>query len=802
MRIFLFWLFFLPLFSFAELTLFDGEATLPVVVPANLSPVQKTALAELTSYLSQICGKPFNVVEEGEGLPSSAIYLGPTRYALEQQIALSKFSSEEWLIKSVGGNLILAGGEPRGTLYAVYHFLEDVLGVRWLTPELEYVPKQDKLVLGELAMRDKPQMRYRDIYLVPGAAGLAFRVRNRMNSEHAKYGGQLLFSRFPGGTGHTLYTTLGDAEHIRKLYQEHPEYFPLIAGERKLDSGKANGAAQSQLCLTNVELRKLWVEALRQHIRNDQQIAQRNGVQPPMFYAIDQNDCYDGFCTCPDCAAIVKREEGKSGLLLDFVNHVASELAAEAPQSTFQMMALHSTEKPPKQLKALANVGIRLCDTTSNMLKSWNDPENITQRANLENWAKISNDIVVWDYSINYGAPICVNYPLPSSRTYAKDLRMLAENKGGGVFFEHEQVIGADMRSLKVWLECKLAENPYLDYDLLLRDFTDHYYGREAGALIREYLALLEDAASSAKAKVTWFPSLSSFSFIDAAVMLQAAKLFDRAMESAEGSEYQQRIEHARLSLDRLYLIRAGAYRKTLQQHGQDADALPDYQQVKERYLRVWDNKMAELEPAVRNNAFIKQEYEKNVSKLLSMAEKRKELPHPAQFADIPGDALYLFGAGMAQTHINYLHLTADPDSPAGEALRAAISDVERTPHENYRQDKFTYPFKWAVWPSMKGTLRGTVQDGPKKMPTGYHWYKLGGGMQLTQSSVVALLAGFFIALDGVVSDNSELGQEYELWASIKIDGPDFFSSGTPGSENVFWVDQVAAIRQTKHADK
>ncbi len=33
---------------------------------------------------------------------------------------------------SPGPDLLLVGGRPRGTLYAVYAFLEETVGVRWL----------------------------------------------------------------------------------------------------------------------------------------------------------------------------------------------------------------------------------------------------------------------------------------------------------------------------------------------------------------------------------------------------------------------------------------------------------------------------------------------------------------------------------------------------------------------------------------------------------------------------------------------------------------------------------------------
>ena len=39
------------------------------------------------------------------------------------------------MIRTVGDNLILTGGRPRGTLYAVYEFLERPVGCHWLDRE-------------------------------------------------------------------------------------------------------------------------------------------------------------------------------------------------------------------------------------------------------------------------------------------------------------------------------------------------------------------------------------------------------------------------------------------------------------------------------------------------------------------------------------------------------------------------------------------------------------------------------------------------------------------------------------------
>ena len=60
-------------------------------------------------------------------------------FARASGIALPLVAEELRLV--VGDELIaIAGGQPRGTLYGVYTFLEDYLGVRFLTTDHTHVP--------------------------------------------------------------------------------------------------------------------------------------------------------------------------------------------------------------------------------------------------------------------------------------------------------------------------------------------------------------------------------------------------------------------------------------------------------------------------------------------------------------------------------------------------------------------------------------------------------------------------------------------------------------------------------------
>ncbi|MBO5725027.1 MAG: DUF4838 domain-containing protein, partial [Lentisphaeria bacterium] len=690
----------LPLLLGAQVVLTDGVNTIPVVIPEKRTHVQNTAVNELTDHLQQITGLKFRTVVDKDTVKGPAIYLGGTRKA--KAFTPAGLKPEEWIVRTSGKDLIITGGVPRGTLFGIYHFLEDVLGVRWLSPTVTHIPRRKEIKLGNLNMRGCPAFAQRTIYQAPGNA---FRARNRMSVSSINYGGQMnsFYSRGPAAGGcHTMYSVIGKPAEIRALFKKHPEYFPLVKGRRHFDSVKANGGAQSQFCLTNPDLRKLWVESLRKHIRYDKAYAKKYGQQLPMFYAVDQNDCYDGFCNCPACNAITEREGGRSGLMLDFVNHIAKELEQEAPWALFRMMALHSTEKPPKHMKARHNVAVQLCDTTSNMVKPWSHKVNTKHRTNLEKWAKVCKNITMWDYSINYGSISCINYPFPSARTYAPDLQMLKKNNGCGIFFEHEQIIGADMRDLKIWMEFKLAENPFQDYETLLKDFTDHYFGKKAAVKIREYLKLLGDAADKSNVRIGWYTLLSDFSYITADVMIQAAKLFDEAEKLAENKVYVSRVEYARLSLDRLMLIRNNTYRKAYALQKKDLSLLPDAGKVKARYQRVWKRALADLKnPKVRNSSYIKSEISSNLTQFITLAESHVALPHPEKFKDVKKDALFLFNVPLSATvYVNYYTRVPDPETPVGRALCASMKKVESTVHKKARS-LFSYPFNWAVWPSM-----------------------------------------------------------------------------------------------------
>lgn len=75
-------------------------------------------------------------------------------------------------LKTVGDAVVLTGTPPRGTLYAVYTFLEDVVGCRWWTFTEATIPKKPTLEIPALDIRYAPPLIsseafYRDAFETP-----------------------------------------------------------------------------------------------------------------------------------------------------------------------------------------------------------------------------------------------------------------------------------------------------------------------------------------------------------------------------------------------------------------------------------------------------------------------------------------------------------------------------------------------------------------------------------------------------------------------------------------------------------
>ncbi|MGA2244758.1 MAG: DUF4838 domain-containing protein [Verrucomicrobiota bacterium] len=449
----------------------SGQARCVILQNASAAAPEQTAARELAEYLHEITGAQFPI-QETNGASKNAIIVGPgpLAQAVFPELALDQLGPEEFVMRTRGHQLLLAGGRPRGTLYAVDHFLQEQCGVRWWTPWATNVPRHATLRVPNLDRQEKPAFEYREPFWFSAFDPL-WKVRNGANGEHQRIppelGGSLIYKGFV----HTSYPLVPPEEY----FASHPEWYSLIDGKRTPDN--------AQLCLSNPQLRDFVVERVKAWLRESPEAT---------IISVSQNDCF-GACQCTNCRAIDDAEGGPSGSMIAFVNYVADRIAPEFPNVAVDTLAYQYTRQPPKTLRPRPNVIVRLCSIECNFRAPLDDASNAKFLADLHDWSKICRRLYLWDYVTDFS-----DYLLPHPNWYAlgPNLRLFKKCAGQGVFEEGAyQSNGAEMAELRAWVLAQLLWNPQKDDHALIQQFLDGYYGRAAARPIRRYLDLMLDAS-------------------------------------------------------------------------------------------------------------------------------------------------------------------------------------------------------------------------------------------------------------------------------------------------------------------
>ena len=518
-----------------------------IVIPKNASLQERKAAEELSNYLGRIINRTFSVSVEGEIMSSHIhiIYIGATEFAARQGVGTDAMNEEQWLIRTIGGNLVLAGGGMRGTLFAAWHFLEDICGVRWWTPYEESVPSAPELAIESLDMQGKPAFKLRlfsthgRMITSEGRESL-WAPRNRVNSElhwtiPVEFGGSVDYGT-PGFV-HTEAAYLGE---MKKRGILKPEWCALKDGRR----GGANNYL-NQLCLSNMEMRKAFLEILKDNIANDR----KRLKVPPTIYNISLNDTSTK-CECPECAEKVRKYGYDTGLLLEFVNQMADGIAETFPDVKISTLAYMNTEPVPFGIYPARNVIITLCDTQSNYIKPI--PEDDRFGKLLANWRFCANDIFVWDYHCNF-ADRCI--PMPFESTVQTDWQLFHKNSVKGIFTEYYPFL-EDLWYLRIFLMAKLGENPFANQQKIISDFTEGYYGK-AGRHVREYIRIVNEAAKADDvSRVSTQSPMETCKFITPELAVNMQKIYDCAEEAVKDDDIiVRRLRLARLAADKTAFI-------------------------------------------------------------------------------------------------------------------------------------------------------------------------------------------------------------------------------------------------------
>ncbi len=423
-----------------------------VVVDKNATAVEHYAAEQLREFLYK--GElNTDTMAQKEG----TVYIGDTKY-LRKHFAtyVDSLRDDGYLICGDGRNLCLYGAGEKGTLYAVYAWLEKI-GYRLYTPSSMAIPDIYGLKVPVCHEVSNPAFAYREVsYYYPN--------HSRLYADWHHLHTQADRNREWGMFVHTFQRLLPPGRY----FNDHPEWFSLNNGRRSHDG---------QLCLSNPEVLEMVCERLSDTIESAPQ---------KQIWSVSPNDNYNA-CECDNCKRMDSVYGGQSGTLLWFVNRVAQRF----PDKTIATLAYQYTRKAPtSDIRPEDNVLIMLCPIEAGRQAPiyQTDP---SFRKDMEDWSRLTDNLFVWDYVVQFR-----NFwdPFPNLHVLQPNLQYFRDN---GVRMMFEQASGANnitsWMDIRCYMIAKLLWNPDADIDSIMADFYHGYY-KGAGPFIKEIIDTMTSA--------------------------------------------------------------------------------------------------------------------------------------------------------------------------------------------------------------------------------------------------------------------------------------------------------------------
>ncbi|MCK4849880.1 MAG: DUF4838 domain-containing protein [Phycisphaerae bacterium] len=511
-----------------------------IVVADDASASEVYAAEEFQRLFAQASGATLAIVQR-TARPDKHIFIGPSRALSASNVAFSidGFGDEDLRIVIRDGNIAIAGGRPRGTLYGVYTFLEDYLGIRFLTTDHTYVPKIGlSCVVGPVDRFYHPPLNFRWSFYWEINTNAAFATRLRVNTvaDAPKLGAktglleinhsfkrQCPVSKY--GQEHPEYFALLAGQYG----QEYPEFFTLVGGQRKLDVPSG-----PELCLTNPDVLKIVTESVLSDLDNNPAVKN---------VSVCQND-NDNYCQCANCAAIDKAQGTPMGSLLTFVNAVADEVAKKHPDVMVATEAYWYTRKPPKTIRPRSNVQIQVCSIECCQIHPIDDPncpKNVAFCRDMSDWGKICDNIYIWNYNTNFSNWLL---PCPNLRVIEPNIRYFVANNAKGILM---QVVysspASELSDLRNYIITNLLWDPNRNGQELTDEFLDLHYGRAAEP-VRRFINLVHDHVEASGLHPGCAGRARDFA-VDESIAQAGLDAFDEALKLAESDAIRHRVEKA-----------------------------------------------------------------------------------------------------------------------------------------------------------------------------------------------------------------------------------------------------------------
>lgn len=535
-------------FCFAQKSFKIGKQTC-IVIDQNPSAAAKLGSVELQFFIKKATGLLVPVVTE---LPpkASAIYVGESSYTKKLKLPEKELKEQEYLVNVTANRIVLLGYDqdkhtviwqnagrdnngitpekdrliinyasvtaedgavkditlpsiydPQGTCYAVYHFLEKYVGIRFFGPHPAnvVVPEKKELKIPVGNINRAPVISYRH-----GTYTLDWPIMKDQYFSSTGDMQQLFLRRIRfGGTkwaANHAFTAYQDRfltknSNRPELFESsHPEFFAV---------GRTGGPSERQFCYTNPAFIKQVAQDAIDYFRGKGLKGEQIAIGD--YFAVVPLDNAT-WCTCNECQKQLALDAGNvlgehfncgtaTRYLWTFVNNVAKEVRKSCPEGKIAALSYHVYAYMPEGIELEKNISVAPCLQNRNY---WAPKIKENEIKFYKEWIaeskKSGRDIFLWNYLCfptergvitNFGV-----FPGFNVHEVGNNIKMYAQDGVKGVF-----LCGIG-EQLDFYITMKLYDNPALDIDELIQDFFVSYFGNAAKPM-QQFYTKIESVYSS-----------------------------------------------------------------------------------------------------------------------------------------------------------------------------------------------------------------------------------------------------------------------------------------------------------------
>ena len=425
-----------------------GLAKATVVVEEGLSSRIGEALGDFQEFVQRMSGARLEVSPAPwPGLAALRLQVGAEGLPAEDRKALQALNVEGFVLRVRDGQAWVCGASDLGVQHGLYWLLEQ-WGCRWLFPgaDGEVVPEGPTLIARrDFQTAQQPFFLMRYIWYNFGNL-LTPQIRKDLATWERR--NRLAYS-LRGSVGHAYDRFVPRKDD--KLFREHPEFFPMKAGER---------VRNGQICTCNPGVRERAVQYAREYFRANPAAA---------IVSMSPNDG-GGAWRCPGCRGFRTFTDAA----LSLANHVADAVKNEPAtrDKLVGMYAYFDTAFPPS-LAARDNVIVFLATRLTVLPWTWLAPS----------WRKKATHLGIRDYASvlawSWTQPVWGLEKLQKKVRLWRDLRVEAVsvesgNDWGGWGLYH-------------YVLARLLWDPGEDVKQVVGDYCEKGYGEAAPAMRRYF---------------------------------------------------------------------------------------------------------------------------------------------------------------------------------------------------------------------------------------------------------------------------------------------------------------------------